>query len=294
MLNITKSILLGSMLVSMKLCLVSQTSVHYISKDLLNTWANVQYEMLILETTQALQNGKLLPIGINKDSAIKLIRYYYKDFDAYISVGIINVPGNTNNHQKDSLPPIIQKHGNVIEFKSGNYRASFKLKESEWKKFIQSSFTRTIFWNFYYKNTSLNRDSIKKITNELYHSLSVHLISDINNGRSVYKDPDTYEPIDSSAVLPLKTEIIQFIQSDPEDPSVGYDSMYSTDMLKWLDKEGNSIEILVVLNTQNLRTKIQSIGIKYNTCYIKYNDILLSYEMEKKLLRYLISYRLKS
>lgn len=278
-------IFLGLMLGSMTLSTASTTRSHCITKDDLKKWAENQHETLIRETALAIQNGRLKPIGINKDSVSKLITYHLRDLGSLTIIGGGHLPKNTNETDANNLPPRIPKTSNQIEFESAYFKTSFSVKASEWKKFIDSSDTRIIFWNFYFKHGTLCRDSFLNLTHEIYQSLSIHLISDINEGRSVYKDPNTQQAIDSSARLPLKTEVVELIPTNGEH---AYDSVYQVDLLQWTRQAGSSIEIQVILNTQNLKTRIQSIGVKYHAAYIRYEVALQKHEMEKKLLRALI------
>lgn len=260
----------------------------------MKNWALNQQEQLFMDVSNCINSGELKPIGIKKDSALKIITY--NEFDGYDFIKVGLQPYDASQDKKflfdNNTPPTIQKKGNKIELKSKYYNASVYFKESEWKRFIESNNRRNVFWHNYFKHNCFGNDSIESITEKLFRNLTVNLLMEINKGQDVYKDPNLNTKIDSTKDIPLRREIIQFIGTDPDDPTFGYDSVYTSDLMELLNQKQQEVELNIILTTQNLSTKIKSIGIKYNSAYIDYEALFIHKEEEKKLLRLLIYYKL--
>lgn len=279
----------------LNLSVYSQTKSLNLSKEDLKNWSVDQLEQLFMDVSTNINSGELKPIGINKDSAIKFITYFKFDNYDFIEIGS-QVLDSTHTDTKflfnNNVPPLIQKRGSRIELKSKYYKSSVSFKEGDWKRFIASNNTRNVFWHYYFKNACLSEDSLENISEKLFLNLSFLLIMDINKGHEIYKDPNLKNPVDTSIDLPLKTEIIQFIETDIDDPTNGYDTIYYMDVIKSITERHHPVELNVILKIENLRINITSIGIKYTSAYLKYDATYPYNEMEKKLLRLLIDYKL--
>ncbi|HEY1045618.1 MAG TPA: hypothetical protein VGF79_04210 [Bacteroidia bacterium] len=247
-------------------------------------WTNFQHQKLSSDLCLMIDSGKLIPVNINKDSAIKLLNFQTKN----------------NSDNKDSLSPIltdlktllITKQNGNISVQSTQNAVPVIFNESDWNKFIFSNESRQLFWHFFFDDIYLNSESFSHKTEELIKQLLVKLITDINKGEEVFKDQQFTQAIDKSVDLPAKALIIMYISTDSDDPTIGYDSTYTVDAMQNILKENTFSELKFILTTKNLKTQVAGMG--FNTLYIKHNAIISYNAFEKRLMNVLIGFVLSN